>query len=109
MYNKYGRQYNSGRILHKPERLYNEFLELPSMVAALGDLRGKKILDVGCGAGSHLRQYIEKGAIASGCDISATMISLAKKACPKADLHVAPARKLPFTDGSFDWTPVSGR
>lgn len=44
----------------------------------LGDIRGKTVLDYGCGSGKFSRLLIEKGAIVEGFDISEKEIEIAK-------------------------------
>lgn len=36
---------------------FNDFIETPILQAMLPELRGKKILDIGCGVGQHAKQY----------------------------------------------------
>ena len=58
---------------------YNNLLEQPVMALLLPNLKGKRILDIGCGAGYNCKQFIEKGAaFCLGIDISNNMLSLAK-------------------------------
>jgi len=65
--------------------------------------KGARVLDAGCGRGDALKLIRAGGVDASGVDISATGIELAKAACPTAVLKVASFEEgLPFVDGSFD-------
>jgi len=41
--------------------------------------RGKRVLDVGCGAGTDLARFAKGGAIVSGVDISPSAVALAKQ------------------------------
>ena len=41
---------------------FNDCIETPILFGMLPDLRGKKVLDIGCGMGQHARQYSEMGA-----------------------------------------------
>lgn len=67
---------------------------------------GKKLLEVGCGIGTDLVRFARGGALATGVDLSATAIELAKKNAAQAgvsiDLRIADAENLPFEDESFD-------
>jgi SAM-dependent methyltransferase len=47
-------------------------------IAALGDVSGKRILDVGCGSGSTSRTLSSLGAKVTGADISADLLEVAK-------------------------------
>lgn len=102
MYDLYGREYQKTREEKHPSRLYNEFLEVPSMIKAVGDLRNKWLLDIGCGAGVHIKRYLKAGAKCNGIDISKTMIELARKNCPQVDFKIGSMTKLPYKNSSFD-------
>ncbi|MBB1158582.1 MULTISPECIES: class I SAM-dependent methyltransferase [Amycolatopsis] len=58
-----------------------ENLEWPSFKDLLGDLRGLRVLDVGCGEGSFTRRIKQLGAAqVVGTDLSPGMIALAQQA-----------------------------
>jgi SAM-dependent methyltransferase len=48
-------------------------------IDALGDVRGKTILDVGCGSGLYAIYFAQHGADVTGLDFSANMIELAER------------------------------
>jgi 2-polyprenyl-3-methyl-5-hydroxy-6-metoxy-1,4-benzoquinol methylase len=81
IYDKFGAEYQKSRDEKQVDRVYNEFLEVPWMIKAVGNINGKCLLDIGCGAGVHAKKYLAKGAKVWGIDISKTMIELAKKRC----------------------------
>ena len=57
---------------------YNDCIETPVLLSMVPDLRGKRILDVGCGMGQHAKQYSEAGAsYVLGIDISERMLAYA--------------------------------
>jgi SAM-dependent methyltransferase len=70
------------------------------------DMRGKAVLDVGCGAGVDLVRFAKGGAIVTGVDLTESAIELAKANIAQqgltADLRVANGEALPFVDKSFD-------
>ena len=49
----------------------------PAQRALVGDVRGKKLLDVGCGAGYFSRLMAEDGADVTGIDLSEKMVEYA--------------------------------
>ncbi len=102
MYDEFGAEYQKSREKHKAERAFNEFLEMPCMFKAIGNIRGKKLLDVGCGAGVHAKEYLRRGAKVWGMDVSKTMIELAKVRCKGAEFIVGSAEKLPYENKFFD-------
>lgn len=56
----------------------NEIVEKPTMFSLLPELNGKKVLDLGCGAGGHLLHYLDLGAEkVVGLDLSQNMLNQA--------------------------------
>lgn len=74
--------------------------------------RGKKVLDVGCGAGTDLARFAKGGAIVTGVDISPAAVALARQNFAQqglaADLREADGERLPFADGEFDFVFAHG-
>lgn len=74
--------------------------------------RGKAVLEVGCGAAVDLARFAIGGAVATGVDLAASAISLAKANFQQqgleADLRVANGEALPFPDNSFDLVYAHG-
>lgn len=72
----------------------------------VGDVRGRKVLDVGCGDGELTIELSRRGAIATGIDASAAMIEAAtdraKQCGADVAFHLARAERLPFADEQFD-------
>jgi SAM-dependent methyltransferase len=65
-------------------------------------LRGRRLLDVGCGTGKSFIPMLPRGWEATGCDISAAMLDLARKKAGEAvRLEVADMLELPCF-GEFD-------
>lgn len=83
---------------------WNAYYERPAVLALLGDVSGRRVLDAGCGAGAHARALIERRADVTGIDSSAGMLEIAKDRLDggallrRADLR----DPLPFEDSSFD-------
>jgi len=75
---------------------------------SLGDLKGKRVLDLGCGAGETTAWLALQGARVDGVDISPGMIEVTRALAERqgvADrvaLHISPGEKLPFEAGTFD-------
>ncbi|MBW3003271.1 class I SAM-dependent methyltransferase [Candidatus Woesearchaeota archaeon] len=107
MYDDYGAEYQRTRDERHPDRLFNEYLEVPSMVKAVGNIKGKRLLDIGCGAGVHAKKYLNKGAKVWGIDLSKTMIELARKRCPGVEFAIGSMRELPYRPSMFDIATAS--
>lgn len=74
-----------------------------ALLAALGQLDGQRLLDVGCGVGLFMRAAQRCGALVAGTDTAVERLEIARWALPDADLRVmAPHDALPFDNGTFD-------
>jgi 2-polyprenyl-3-methyl-5-hydroxy-6-metoxy-1,4-benzoquinol methylase len=64
----------------KEENKVIKYVHTPSILKLIGDLRGKSIIDYGCGSGFHTRIFKKAGAKQIiGIDYSKHMIDLAKQ------------------------------
>ena len=90
---------------------FEKLHHLPRLIDFDG-YRGKKVLDVGCGAGTDLMRFARGGAIVTGVDVSASAIALAKQNFAQqglhADLREADGEHLPFADNEFDFVFAHG-
>jgi 2-polyprenyl-6-hydroxyphenyl methylase/3-demethylubiquinone-9 3-methyltransferase len=72
----------------------------------IGDLRGLKVLDVGCGGGLLAECFAREGAQVSGIDLSQSSLVAAKRHAETGEIKVdyvgASGDRLPFLDSSFD-------
>lgn len=71
----------------------------------IGDLRGKRVLDVGCGTGRGVVDFGREAGLAIGSDASLDMLALARGKVSdgiRCGLTAAYAQHLPFSDGAFD-------
>ena len=84
-----------------PTAMENQFA-----LTQMGDLKGKKILDLGCGAGETSVYFALQGAEVFCCDIAEGFLkvgeALAKKYGVTLKFVVAPCEQLPFPDQIFD-------
>ncbi len=58
---------------------YNAFLERPATLSLLPDVKGKHVLDAGCGPGLYAEILLDRGAIVTAIDVSPKMIHFAKQ------------------------------
>jgi ubiquinone/menaquinone biosynthesis C-methylase UbiE len=75
----------------------------------LGDLRGRRVLDVGCGTGRLAAALAERAAARVwGVDGSAEMVAVARETLPAGvGVRQGDAERLPFRDGWFDRVTMS--
>ena len=73
---------------------------------ALGDMRGKRVLDLGCGHGMASVVLARRGAIVTACDLS---LGYVREASRRADANgvsvrhvVCDGERLPFADAAFE-------
>lgn len=69
---------------------------------AFHPIAGRRLLDVGCGAGALAASLAARGAQVTGVDPSETALAKACRAVHEAAFEAADARALPFADGAFD-------
>jgi ubiquinone/menaquinone biosynthesis C-methylase UbiE len=81
----------------------DQWWELLAVLVAEGDLRGRRVLDVGCGTGRLAVALAERGARVWGIDPSEEMLAQARAHSEgKVALKRAAAEALPFKDGWFE-------
>lgn len=82
---------------------YHEQVVKPNLLRVVGDVRGKRVLDLACGEGFFSRALREAGAEVTGVDIAPELIRIAKEKGPSDILYLsAPAERIPLPDRSFD-------
>jgi ubiquinone/menaquinone biosynthesis C-methylase UbiE len=64
--------------------------------------RPARLLDVGCGTGHYIAEFLQRGYDVVGIDGSSEMLEHARQVNPGAELHLADVDALPFPDQSFD-------
>jgi SAM-dependent methyltransferase len=86
--------------LRPPDEHWWELLEL---LDETGDLRGRRVLDVGCGTASLARALAERGARVWGVDPSEEMLAVARSQAGRGvGLKLGRAEALPFKDAWFE-------
>ena len=72
--------YKEYRTMREQELNANVLIEIPTIKSMLPDLKGKRILDLGCGNGTMSKYFIDNGAeYVLALDISKNMIEEAKE------------------------------
>jgi len=89
-------------------RNFSELRLRDQTLMCLGDVCGKKVLDIGCGDGTYAYVLSILGAIVSGQDLGVDAIRIAnervygERNCNKGKFVCADASKLSFDDSYFD-------
>lgn len=84
---------------------FKEFVDTPSFISLLGkNIKGKKILDIGCGNGDLCMRLVSHGAEVVGLDGSKNMIDAARINFSGCEYVVCDmmTEELPFEDDYFD-------
>jgi ubiquinone biosynthesis O-methyltransferase len=83
-----------------------EGIENQLILELVGEVSGRKVLDVGCGDGAFALDLARRGAIVTAIDASAAMIDAAKKRAAQQSANVAfqvaTAEQMPFAADDFD-------
>ena len=72
-YNAMGAAYGIGN----EDGSFNAYYERPATIALLGDVRGLRVLEAGCGPGVLTSWLVDNGAAVTAMDVSAEMVRLA--------------------------------
>lgn len=96
-------------LAHSNENARQRIWEAHGTQAPLDDLylffsalSGKKVLDVGCGWGYYVHEFLEAGLSYQGIDLSPEMVKLSRLENPGVQFDVHSYRNLPFADNTFD-------
>jgi len=86
-----------------PRLVFAPALIEPELARLLGDVRGRRILDAGCGEGVYSRYLANAGASVVGIDGSEKMIRYARDKAPQITFQAADLLEtLDFPDATFD-------
>ena len=103
LYDEIGRRYSENKAA-----AVSDYTELPTMLALAGGVRGREVLDVGCGPGRHALALIERGARVTGIDVSEEMVAAARERCGGRGRFLrADFERVKFPRASFDLVNAS--
>jgi SAM-dependent methyltransferase len=93
------------RFLHSA-RLYSDAFNPFDELLTIEQLKGKRVLEIGCGMGFHCEMLVRSGADVSAIDLSPTSVMATKRRLElrglAADVRQMDAEELNFTAASFD-------
>jgi len=90
---------------HAATSAYNAFYDRPAVLELLGDVRGLRLLDLGCGPGLYAEELVARGADVTAVDASPEMVALARRRLgPGVDVrvHDLDAPLVWLADASYD-------
>jgi ubiquinone/menaquinone biosynthesis C-methylase UbiE len=103
VYNKLAKRYHKLTANH----FFNAYLEVPATTSLLKSIKGKRVLDLGCGTGRHTIILKKRGAKVWGIDLTPKMLEIAKAEVKGVDFRLGTVYKLPYKSNFFDMV-VSG-
>jgi len=101
-YDLYAGEYSLKRS-RKDGGFWNEFIDLPAITGLLrGEIKGKRVLDIGCGGGIMCGRLRAAGARITGLDNSASMLDIARRDYPEIEFIRAEADRTGLASGGYD-------
>ena len=98
---------NYDKWLSSPQNHPVVALEQKLMMDMVAPARGRRLLDIGCGSGSRMMPFIEKGVDVTGLDPSPYMIDLGKDRFKhKMEFYRGSGESLPFDDNAFNYVTI---
>jgi ubiquinone/menaquinone biosynthesis C-methylase UbiE len=107
------RQYDAMGVVYgagNEEGSYNAYYERPATISLLGDVKGLRVLDAGCGPGALTSWLVDSGAAVTAIDVSREMVRMTRdRVADRARVLVADlAEPLRFAaDASVDLVVAS--
>jgi ubiquinone/menaquinone biosynthesis C-methylase UbiE len=101
------RQFGAAAAAYATSCVHRAGPDLDAMLEAAGPAPGRRVLDLGCGAGHTALAFAARGAEVIGLDLTPAMLAQARRLASERGLGNArfeqgDATRLPFPDASFD-------
>lgn len=80
----------------------HKYIEKPAMFSNLPDVKGKKVLCLGCGTGEECNYIATSGGEVTGIDLSRKSISIAQEKYTDITFEVMDMNKLAYESATFD-------
>ncbi|MBO0732241.1 MAG: methyltransferase domain-containing protein [Acidimicrobiaceae bacterium] len=87
-WDRYAAVYQAGAQLPTTFAHYGPDIPTEADLRLLGDLRGKRVLELGCGGAQCSIAFAKQGAIATGVDFSAEQLAFARRLCEREGVRV---------------------
>jgi SAM-dependent methyltransferase len=99
-WDRYAAAYQARAQLSTTSAHYGPEIPSEAGLRLLGDLKGKRILELGCGGAQCSIAFAKQGATAIGVDFSAQQLAFARRLCEREDVRVE-LRKGDLADLAF--------
>jgi SAM-dependent methyltransferase len=87
-WDRYAAAYQSGAQLPTSVAHYGPDIPTEAELHLLGDLKGKRVLELGCGGAQCSVVFAKQGATAIGVDFSAEQLAFARRLCDREEVRV---------------------
>ncbi len=87
-WDRYTAVYQAGAQLPTTTAHYGPDIPTEADLRLLGDLRGKRVLELGCGGAQCSIAFAKQGAIAIGVDFSSEQLAFARRLCEREGVRV---------------------
>ena len=87
-WDRYAAAYQARAQLSTSSAHYGPEIATEATLRLLGDLRGKRVLELGCGGAQCSIAFAKQGATAIGVDFSAQQLAFARRLCEREDVRV---------------------
>jgi SAM-dependent methyltransferase len=87
-WDRYAAAYQSGAQLPTSVAHYGPDIPNEADLRLLGDLKGKRVLELGCGGAQCSIAFAKQGATAIGVDFSAEQLAFARRLCEREEVRV---------------------
>jgi SAM-dependent methyltransferase len=87
-WDRYAAAYQAQSQLSTTAANYGPEIPTEASLRLLGDLKGKRVLELGCGGAQCSIAFAKQGATAIGVDFSAQQLAFARRLCEREDIKV---------------------
>jgi ubiquinone/menaquinone biosynthesis C-methylase UbiE len=87
-WNRFAADYQEGARLSTAVAHYGPDIATEADLRLLGDLKGKRVLELGCGGAQCSIAFAKAGATATGVDFSSEQLAFARRLCEREEVRV---------------------
>jgi SAM-dependent methyltransferase len=87
-WDRFAAAYQEGAQLSTSVAHYGPDIPTEAQLRLLGDLKGKRVLELGCGGAQCSIAFVKAGASAIGVDFSAEQLAFARRLCEREEVKV---------------------